>query len=81
MLVDVYYDLIGDVGSTYRVSMAASTTGGEPYTLPPSSGSVSGAIGSGVAPANGLHILWDAAANGGGGYTAQMRVKVSADLQ
>ena len=81
MLVDVYYDLVGDAGSHYRVTLAASTTGGEPYTIPPSSSAVSGAVGSGVSPGNSLHILWDAAAGGGGPFTGTMRVKITADLE
>ena len=79
MVVDVYYDLVATAGTTYRTSLGVSTTGGEPYTITPSS--VSGAIGGGIQPAEGLNIVWDAAANGGGGYTEQMRVKVTADLE
>jgi hypothetical protein len=81
MVVDVYYDLVGDSGSTYGVQMSASTTGGAPYTLSPPAGSLSGAVGSGVRPGNGLHIAWDAAYGGGGGYTNTMRVRVTADLE
>jgi hypothetical protein len=81
MLVDVYYDLVGNTGCTYRVNLAASTTGGQPYSITPPQGSLSGAIGSRVNPGTGLHIVWDAGYGEGGRYTNMMRVKVTADLE
>jgi hypothetical protein len=81
MLVDIYYDLLGNAGSKYRVSIMASPTGGEPYTISPSARAVSGAVGTGTSPATGLHIVWDSAADGGNLYTDSMRVKVTADLE
>jgi len=80
MLVDVYYDLVGDPGSTYSVSLAVSTAGGEPYSITPSPAALSGAAGSGVSPGTDLHVLWDADADGGGPYTDTMRIRVTADL-
>ena len=81
LLVDIYYDIIGDPGASYEVRLAVSTTGGEPYTIQPSQRSLSGAVGTGVSPELGLHMLWDAAADGYTGYTSKMRVKVTADME
>ncbi|MEA3414963.1 MAG: hypothetical protein U9R02_02235, partial [Thermodesulfobacteriota bacterium] len=81
MLVDVYYDLIGDAGSTYWVDFQVSATGGSPYDIISSNWSLSGAVGDGISPGDGLHILWDAAADGGSGYTDRMRVRITADLE
>jgi hypothetical protein len=81
MLMDVYYDLVATAGTTYEVDMTVSDTGGAPYSLTSSSSGISGAVGSGVSPGSGLHILWDSAASGGGPYTDTMRVKVTANLE
>jgi hypothetical protein len=81
LIVDIYYDLVADSGTTYRVSIAVSNSGGEPYTIFPSARAVSGAIGSGIAPGIALHAVWDAGAERGNLYTDRMRVKVTADLE
>ena len=80
-LVDIYYDIAGDSGTSYQVNIAVSTTGGEPYTIRPSTRSLSGAVGTGILPEFGHHILWDANADGFSGYTDKMRIKVTADLE
>ncbi len=79
MLVDIYYDLIGDAGHTYHVTIEASTSGGAPYTISPASQTLSGAVGNGVSPGENLHAVWDAST--GGPYTDTSRVKVTADLE
>jgi hypothetical protein len=85
MLVDIYYDLLGTGGTTYQVSVVATTTGGEPYTLSPTNTSLTSvgakAVGSGVSPGEGKHILWDASVGAGPHYTDKMRVKLIADLE
>ena len=81
MLVDVYYDLVGNAGSTYWVEFQVSATGGVPYDIIPTEWSLSGAVGEGISPGEGLHILWDAAADGGSDYTDRMRIRINADLE
>src|SRR6266496_21254 len=50
MLVDVFYDLLGDAGTHYRVSIAVSKTGGQPYVINPVTGSLSGDFGAAITP-------------------------------
>ena len=80
-MVDIYYDLNGPSSATFEVSIAVSSTGGEPYTISPRPESLSGHIGSGVAPGSGLHAVWDTAIHGSADYTNTMRVKIIADQE
>jgi hypothetical protein len=81
-LVDIEYDLIGEAGKTYFVSLSISKTGGRPYATPPAPASLAGAVGSGIPEGIGKRIVWDAAAGGGAfPYTDQMRVEVTAILE
>ena len=80
-IVDIYYDLNSPSSVTYKVSIAVSSTGGEPYTISPRPESLSGDIGSGVNPGSGLHAVWDTAIQGIADYTNTMRVKVIADQE
>lgn len=81
MLVDIYYDLLGDAGQTYDVNVVVTTTGGEPYTIDPAAGTLSGSVGSGVSPGENQQIVWNAGAEAGPHYTDKMRIKVIADLE
>jgi hypothetical protein len=80
-VVDIYYDLVGQAGTTYTVTVKVSATGGEPYSITPVSGSLSGKIGSGIQPGTALHAVWDGAYGGGGNYTGTMRIQVTANLE
>ena len=81
MVVDVYYDLDVEIGSTCTVSMKVSDTGGAPYDITPMAGSLSGDIGAGITPGQGLHIVWDAAYGGSGPYTDKMRVQLNVEIE
>ena len=80
-VVDIYYDIEGDPGTTYTVNVLVSSSGGEPYTLNPASSSLSGAVGSGQPVGTSHHIEWDATVDDTGQYTDKMRVKVTADRE
>jgi len=76
-LVDVSYDLAAPGFPTVAVSLEISSDGGATWTVPATS--VSGAIGSSVAPGTGKVIVWDAGADWPSGYSTQMRFRVTAD--
>ncbi len=77
-LVDIYYDLADSDSATLAVSVAVSTNGGASYTLPATSFSGSG-WGSAVTPVSGKQIIWNAAADWNGRYSANVRFRVTAD--
>jgi len=76
-LVDVSYDLAAPGFPTVAVSLEISSDGGATWTVPATS--VSGAIGSSVAPGTGKIIVWDAGADWPRSYSTQMRFRVTAD--
>lgn len=78
-LVDIRYDLNGGGFSTVAVRLQVSSNGGTTWTVPATT--VSGAIGSSVAPGAAKVIVWNAGADWPGGYSAQMRFRVIADDQ
>jgi len=77
-LVDIYYDLADSDSATLVVSVAVSTNGGASYTLPATSFSGSG-WGSAVTPGSSKQIIWNAAADWNGRYSANVRFRVTAD--
>ena len=77
-LVDIYYDLADSDSATLAVSVAVSTNGGATYTLPATSFSGSG-WGSAVTPGSSKQIIWNAAADWNGRYSANVRFRVTAD--
>jgi formylglycine-generating enzyme len=76
-LVDIQYDIAATGFATVAVSLEISSDGGVTWTVPATS--VSGAIGSSVAPGTGKIIVWDAGADWPRGYSTQMRFRVIAD--
>ncbi len=76
-LVDVSYDLAAPGFTTVAVSLEISSDGGATWTVPAIS--VSGGVGSSVAPSMGKVIVWNAGADWPRGYSTQMRFRVTAD--
>ena len=76
-LVDVRYDLAALGFPTVAVSLQISSDGGATWTVPVTS--VSGAIGSSVAPGTGKVIVWNAGTDWPQSYSTQMRFRVVAD--
>jgi formylglycine-generating enzyme required for sulfatase activity len=72
-LVSVSYDL---AGATCSVSMLVSNDNGATYNVPVKS--VTGAVGSGVAPGTGKQIIWDAGTDWAGQFSNQVKVRVRA---
>ncbi len=76
-LVDIGYDLQAPGYAAVTVTLEASSDGGATWTLPVLT--VSGDVGSGVAPGTGRAIVWDAGADWPGNVSQQMRFRVTAD--
>lgn len=75
-LVDVYYDLADPDSSTLTVSVAVSTNGGVAYFSP--SASVSGALGTGIAPGSNRKITWNPRVDLPAKLFSNVRVSVTA---
>ncbi len=76
-LVDIGYDLQAPGYAAVTVTLEASSDGGATWTLPVAT--VSGDVGSGVAPGAGRAIVWDAGADWPGNVSDQMRFRVTAE--
>ena len=76
-LVDITYDLTAVGWTGVAVSLQVSSDGGATWTVPVVT--VSGAIGSNVAPGAGKTIIWDAGVDWPRSYSTQMRFRVTAD--
>jgi len=74
-LVDIDYDLAGDVGA-FTVTLEASADGGATYALPVLT--VTGDVGSGVSAGNDLRITWDAGMDWDDRHSDQVRFRVTA---
>ncbi len=74
-LVDIYYDVAAAAPVT--VTVAVSTDSGVSYNAP--AASLSGDLGSGVAPGNGKHVVWNAGADLAALYFPNVKVRVTAD--
>ena len=74
-LVDIGYDLQAPGYAAVTVTLEASSDGGATWTLPVLT--VSGDVGSGVAPGTGRAIVWDAGADWPGNVSQQMRFRVT----
>ena len=77
-LVDIVYDLSDPDSSSLSVSVAVSADNGASYNLPASHFSGSG-YGADVTTGTGKQIVWDAAADWNGNYSAQIWFRVTAD--
>jgi hypothetical protein len=75
-LVDIAYDLADPDSSSLRVVVEFSTNGGLTYS--PLPGSVTGAVGPGVAPGLNRKITWDAGSGWNGQFSANVRFRVIA---
>ena len=77
-LVDIYYDLADPDSVSLAITVLVSTNGGAAYTLPATSFSGSG-WGGAVTPGGNKQITWNAGADWGGHYSANVRFRVTAD--
>lgn len=75
-LVDIHYDVSYPPGGTLTTWVHVSGDGGRSYIVPAKT--FSGDIGSGVAPGNDRHIVWDAEADYDGIRVEEARVRVTA---
>jgi formylglycine-generating enzyme required for sulfatase activity len=78
-LVDIYYDLADFDGDAQLVQMQVSGDGGLTYTIPSVTFLAGSAIGSGVTPGNGKHIIWNAGADWNGQFVPSTKVRVTAN--
>jgi formylglycine-generating enzyme required for sulfatase activity len=78
-LVDIGYNLQSPGHAAVTVTLEASGDGGATWTLPVTT--VSGDVGSGVAPGAGRAIVWDAGADWPGNISDQVRFRVTAEEQ
>lgn len=74
-LVDIYYDVTG--GNALTTWINVSGNGGVTWTIPASS--VSGAVGSGITPGAGKHIVWNAGQDWNGQWVPNCKVRVFAN--
>jgi hypothetical protein len=74
-LVDIYYDLASANALTIFVSI--STNGGAAFNAPAIS--LSGDLGSGIVPATGKHVAWNAGTDLTALYFPNVKVRVTAD--
>ena len=75
--VDIRYDVADADGDALWIKVEVSDDGGTSYVVP--AASFSGDIGFRIQPGLGKHIVWDAGADWGGKYSANMRFRVTAD--
>ena len=75
-VVDIYYDL-ASASNALAVSVSISTNGGVAYNAP--AVSLSGDLGSGVAPGTGKHLVWNARTDLAALYFPNVKVRVMAD--
>ena len=76
-LVDIYYDLASP-SNALTVSVAVSTNSGAAAFNAPAA-SLSGDLGSGIAPATGRHVVWNAGTDLAPLYFPNVKVRVTAD--
>jgi len=75
-LVDIYYNLADADGNLCTVTLLASDDGGATWTVPIAV--LTGAVGGGVTPGTGRHIVWDSAADLPDAYGTNYKVRVCA---
>ncbi len=74
-LVDITYDLAAVAPG--KIILEISSDGGATWTVP--ANTVSGAVGSSVAPGMGRSIVWDAGTDWPQNYSGQMRFRLTVD--
>ena len=75
-LVDIYYD-VSSPSNQLTVSLVISTNGGVAFNAP--AASLTGDLGSGVVPATGKHVVWNAGTDLAALYFPNVKVRVTAD--
>ncbi|MCX6924145.1 MAG: formylglycine-generating enzyme family protein [Verrucomicrobia bacterium] len=75
-VVDITYDLADPDTSALKVSVAISTNGGAAWFSP--GASVSGAVGTGIAPGSGKSVAWNARVDLPAKLFSNMRVSITA---
>ena len=75
-MVDIYYD-VSSASNSLTVSVVISTNAGLAFNAP--AASLSGDLGSGVVPAAGKHVVWNAGADLAALYFPNVKVRVTAD--
>ena len=75
-MVDIYYDL-ASASNALMVSVSVSTNSGAAFNAP--AASLSGDLGSGIAPTTGKHVVWNAGADLTALYFPNVKVRVTAD--
>ena len=75
-IVDIYYNLSDPDGDNCTVTVQASDDGGSTWGVPITA--VGGAVGTGIPPGTGKHILWDSAVDLPGAVGSQYKVRVCA---
>ena len=77
--VDIYYNLADAENDACNISIILSGDGGSTYTIVPALPNLSGAIGSGITPGTGKHIIWNIGNESYSFNSNQYRVKVIAE--
>jgi formylglycine-generating enzyme required for sulfatase activity len=75
--VDIRYDVADADGDALWITVEVSDDGGTTYAVP--AASFSGDFHIVIQPGSSKHIVWDAGADWGGKYSANMRFRVTAD--
>jgi formylglycine-generating enzyme required for sulfatase activity len=75
--VDIRYDVADADGDALWITVKVSDNGGTTYAVP--AASFSGDFPLVIQPDSGKHIVWDAGADWGGKYSANMRFRLTAD--
>ncbi|MCK4660636.1 MAG: SUMF1/EgtB/PvdO family nonheme iron enzyme [Phycisphaerae bacterium] len=76
-IVDIRYNLSDADGDPCTVSVQASDDAGATWTVPITA--VTGAVGSGITPGSGKHIVWNSATDLPEAFGSQYKVRVCAD--
>ncbi len=76
-VVDIYYDLADPNGDVCTITVKASDDAGATWTVPIAA--LTGAVGGGIVPGSGKHIIWNFGTDLPGVSGTQYRVRVTAD--
>jgi formylglycine-generating enzyme required for sulfatase activity len=75
-LVDIHYDVADADGDPLKIRIEISNNGGTTYSVP--ANSITGDVGTGIAPGQNKLIVWNAGIDWDGEFSETMRVKVIA---
>ena len=79
MYVDIIYDLADAENNACTISITISNDAGNTYTIVPTLANLSGAIGSGIIPGTGKHVIWNIGNESYSLNSNQYRIKVIAE--